>query len=379
MKKPLLIPALLILLFSFESTAQFNHDNLKIKRTAESSASAEASPEQFDMSFQYKNLRLYPIIANTTFIEHHKNLGKFTLLKEAIEQNKIIISETGATNLGQQNNQNNQNNNNVNNNQNQGINNQNQQININQSNNANIQQSSYGNGDVSGTVNTLLAKNVSADTIFIMAGEVVKGGKQDRVIGQDIVLAPGQEVNLSAFCVEHNRWTTTNGNNGQFNGYFNVSSMDIRKIVTEEKDQSGVWNKVDEHTSKNGASSDTKTYTNLENSAEYQEQLKGYLAKFQDSFKGDTTVIGVIAVTGDQVIGCDLFATHQLFIDSYSNIIHSYIGHAITNGSEVKITNQQVYAYLDEILRSEEGQKEAVEKNGTMYEYNKKKLHMTKY
>lgn len=337
---------LFLCLAAFESNAQYNHENLKIKSDNASSVS-DTTPEHFDNSYKYNNLKLFPIVANKTFTDYNKDLGKFTLLKEAIEKGKIVITETGATNLA----------------------NEPQRQQINQSSNQNV----------SGTVNTLFAKNVSNDTIFIMAGEVVKGGKQDRVIGQDMVITPGQEINLSAFCVEHGRWETTNGNQGQFNGYFNVSSMDIRKMVTEEKNQQGVWNKVDEHTGKNGASSATQTYTNLANSAEYQAQVKAYMEKFEHSFQNDPNVIGVIAVTGNQVIGCDLFATHQLFIDSYSNLLYSYIGHAITNGSAVTITNQEVYSYLDQILKSEEGQKEAVEQNGTIYEYKSKKLHMTKY
>lgn len=352
MKRNHILLFVITTMFSLTSIAQYNHDNLKIK--ANSNSNAGNSPDNFDVGYKYKNLQLFPVVANKTFVDYNKDLGKFTLLKEAITGGKIVITETGA---GQSN-----------------------QSGINQ-NNVNIQQSNSLNlgGDVSGTVNTLIAKNVSSDTIFIMAGEVVKGGKQDRVIGQDVVIAPGQEVNLSAFCVENNRWQTVDGNNGQFNGYFNVSSMDIRKIVTEDKNQSEVWQKVDEHTSKNGASSSTKTYTNLANSEEYQKELNAYLEKFKSSFENDSSVIGVIAVSGDKVIGCDLFATNQLFKDAYSTLVYSYIGHAITNGSPVTITNEMVYTYLDEILKSEENQIENVEKNGTIYEYKKKKLHMTKY
>lgn len=330
----------------FQLSAQYDHQNLKIKSIVTDQSNpvdpVGSSPAQFDLSYTYENLRLFPIVANDAFVDYHKDLGQFTLLKSAIEENKIIISETGTRGIDQ---------------------------------NA----SNVGNVDVSGTVNTLLAKNVSTDTIFIMAGEVVKGGKQDRVIGQDLVLAPGQEMDISAFCVEHNRWTTKEGNGGKFNNYFSVSSMDIRKIVTEEKDQSGVWNKVDEHTTANGASSTTKTYTNLANSAEYKEKTDRYLEKLKDVFKDDKHIIGFIAVTGDQVIGCDLFATNQLFSESYESLLYSYMGYAITNGAPVTISNEQVYAYLDEILKVQENQDAEIEKNGTVYEYNKKKLHLTKY
>lgn len=343
MKKMILSSALLYFCFSFTSTAQeYNHRNVKILESSEQNESKIANPDDFVTRYSLNNLRLYPIIASDTFIEATRDMGKFTLLKDAIEADKIVITETGA-----------------------------------QENNEGRLQTF--NSDVSGTVNTLLAKNNSADTIFIMAGEVVKGGKQDRVIGQDIVLVPGQEVNLSAFCVESSRWQTKEGNGGKFTGYYNVSSMDIRKTVTMEKDQSKVWQKVDEHTAANGAASETKTYTNLENSEEYQKSVLEYTEAFKDAFKDDPRVIGVIAVTGNEVMGLDLFATHDLFITTFPNLLHSYVGNAITHGAPVTIGNQEVFNYLDKLLASQDGQNERINENGSVYEYKNKKLHISFY
>lgn len=324
-----------------QSYAQYKHENLKIK-----SSSVEVNntaPADFDMSFNFENLRLYPIIANTSFHAEHKDLGNFVLLKEAIDKKKIVITETGASQLN------------------------------------NSSEPRNSNTNVSGTVNTLFAKNDSKDTVFIMAGEVVKGGKQDRVVAQDIIILPGEKVDLSAFCVEKNRWSTKDGNNGKFTGTYNVANMDIRKTVTTEKNQSQVWKKVDEQTAKNGASSSTSTYTNLENSAEYQKKLKRYMDVFQASFKEDKNVIGVIAVTGDKVMGCDMFATHDLFIKSYEGLIHSYVGEAITNGKPVTISNDEVFTYLDKILIEEAKQNETIKQNGDVYEWNNKKVHISTY
>lgn len=352
MKKLILLTASLTILIGFQSVAQYNHGNLKIKTSPEFSNQPEATsdkPEQFDMSYSYENLRFYPIIANNQFREEHKDIGKFTLLKDAIEQNKILISETGAAQLSNQ-------------------------PNINQSSNQGL-----NGGDVGGTVNTLLAHNNSQDTIFIMAGEVVKGGKQDRVISQDIVLAPDEKVNLSAFCVEKSRWATQDGNKGEFKEYYNVTNMDIRKTVVTENNQSEVWRKVDEQTRKNGASSSTGTYANLENSAEYQEKLAKYMKVFKTAFKNDPNVIGVIAVTGDKVMGCDMFATHDLFISTFENLLHSYIGEAITNGSKVTLGNEEVYNYLDEILKDESVQEKTINEDGMLYKWRNKKLHISRF
>jgi hypothetical protein len=359
---------------TISSFSQYMHDNLKIMRNSAYSYDRVESASEYDISFTFKNLRLFPIVANQSFVAHHEKIGKLLLLDEAIRDKKIVISETGAqTFSGSDQTQN------LNQNQRfqQGLSNtsDDDQPEINQQR---IVQSNIGGG-VSGTVNTLIAKNTSADTIFIMAGEVVKGGKQDRVIAKDVIIAPNEQIDLSAFCVEKNRWTTKEQNKGQFTGYFNVSSMDIRKAVTEQKSQHEVWEKVDEHTTKNKASSGTKAYTNLENSGEYQAELKAYMAKFKGAFSKHENVIGFVAVTSDRVIGCDLFATHDLFVDAYDNLIHSYIGHAITKGAELSITNEKVYAYLDEILKSEENQEETIENNGTLYKWKNKKLHITTY
>ena len=345
MKSKNLIPALLLIFISFHSFGQYLHENLKIMRLDNYSYDKVESPEKYNLSYTHNNLRLFPIIANETFTKEHKEIGNFLLLKDAIEQNKILIQETGAANNDSPN-----------------------------SNQQNLQL-----GSVGGTVNKLIAKNTSTDTIFIMAGEVVKGGKQDRVIAKDVVISPGEGVDLSAFCVEKNRWTTKEDNKGRFTGYYNVSSMDIRKAVTEEKDQSEVWDKVDEHTVKNEASSSTGAYTNLENSKEYQDKVKNYMNKFENAFVGNNKIIGFIAVTGDEIIGCDLFATNGLFMDSYKNLIHSYIGHAITKGAPIKLKNKEVFAYLDKILKNETDQEEEIEKNGTLYKWKSKKLHITTY
>jgi len=58
-----------------------------------------------------------------------------------------------------------------------------------------------------GSVPVVVVENRSATHhVFIMAGEVVAGGKQTRTVRQDVVLAPGQQVNLGVFCIEAHRW-----------------------------------------------------------------------------------------------------------------------------------------------------------------------------
>ncbi len=64
-------------------------------------------------------------------------------------------------------------------------------------------------------VNRLVLVNNSKRPLLLLAGEIVTGGKQDRVIGKDrIVPAESDPVDLSVFCVEPGRWVATSSNFG---------------------------------------------------------------------------------------------------------------------------------------------------------------------
>ena len=59
-----------------------------------------------------------------------------------------------------------------------------------------------------GSVNELTIENVGNDEVFIEAGDIVKGGRQDRVLSVDLLLPPRSGVvPIAAFCVESGRWT----------------------------------------------------------------------------------------------------------------------------------------------------------------------------
>src|SRR5207245_790613 len=60
-----------------------------------------------------------------------------------------------------------------------------------------------------GRVNELAVENVSANQeVFIQSGDIVKGGKQDRIIALDLIVpAKSDKITVASFCVENGRWT----------------------------------------------------------------------------------------------------------------------------------------------------------------------------
>src|SRR5437764_9494021 len=111
-------------------------------------------------------------------------------------------------------------------------------------------------------VNRLVLVNNSKRPLLLLAGEVVSGGKQDRVIGKDrIVPAESDPVDLSVFCVEPGRWVGTGENFGISGAMYGSGSSaragrsaaapmammaqpSVRAKAMGDKDQNKVWEEV---------------------------------------------------------------------------------------------------------------------------------------
>ncbi len=99
-------------------------------------------------------------------------------------------------------------------------------------------------------VNRLVLVNNSKRPLLLLAGEVVTGGKQDRIIGKDRIVPPESDpVDLSVFCVEPGRWVAANGKADFSAGRSSatgglVASPSIRGSAMAAKNQQQVWDNV---------------------------------------------------------------------------------------------------------------------------------------
>lgn len=374
--------------------AQYNRANLSLEM-------AEAEEK-----YSFDKLRIYPITANRVFLEAHKSIGDYKPLKAGIADGTVKIVERGAEEalsspvqvvaVPDQNpapapvnadapTQNNDGHVRAHEQYQESIALDEQRI-ISNRNHINVLQlNNNANGNVSNRtagdeVNRLFIENTGNDTIFIMAGEVVKGGKQDRVIASDMVIPPhSAPIDLSVFCVEHGRWTYGGADASDgFTGHASVANTSVRKAAITAKDQSEVWQQVAVVTKANNATSSTGTLNALEKNEDYQKELKAYEARFASLPSTAPSVIGVVAVTGDRVIGCDMFATPDLFRNAYPDLLKSYVSEAISSGAKVSIGNDAVDKYISDIL-DESKQKQEIMKKGQFFEEKGKTMHISTF
>jgi hypothetical protein len=325
--KKMITCLLLSAIVTTSTMAQLKKDNfyMPVNETTKTANSGSFS--------QHKKIKLYYIKARPSLTKEFTGMGKYTTLENAIKGSKIKIQEVS-------------------------------------------------NG---GSVNTLVFSNTSKDTIIVGMGDIVKGGKQDRVIEKDQIIVPGQTIPLSVYCVEHGRWTasTTNarsaGGAASFNTYHSNINNTVRKSIVKEKSQGKVWEKVAEINAENGTATSTGTYTAVTQSDNYNKEVKEYVDAFSKSMNADSTIVGVLAVTGDRIIGCDIYGTPQLFKSNAPNILNSYVSEAVYNGQPITITDAAVSKYLDDLLTSEEKQDKLLETNGRSLKVNGKKIKITAF
>ncbi len=215
--------------------------------------------------------------------------------------------------------------------------------------------------------NALTVQNKTTHTVFLMAGDVVTGGNQDRVIAHDEVVLPGTLKNIEVFCVEHGRSEYYDPNApvaekqvAAFRGYFSVASPQVRRAV-HSGDQQGVWDAVASVTAANKAESKTQAYAALETAEnEKKDQRAAYLRYFDGKFSDLPNTVGMVAVCNGKVVGVDIFGDAGLFQQEYKALLHGYVAEAAAATGSVGEPNV-ANAFYDVAVLAKEGRKSTAE------------------
>jgi hypothetical protein len=179
-----------------------------------------------------------------------------------------------------------------------------------------------------GSVNTLNVANKSDKPLLVLGGEVVLGGQQDRILGQDTIVPAHEQLRVQVFCVEHGRWS----GGREFAAAQGMADTKIRVRAKYRADQSQVWAEVAKKNAAHGVAPSTGTYRNLAAGDDgkkalepYRTAVGGALGKLADKDK----VVGVIAAVNGRVTSVELFARPELFAAYRDKLLDSiYMGAA---------------------------------------------------
>ena len=101
------------------------------------------------------------------------------------------------------------------------------------------------------SVNQLVLINRGSKPLLLLGGELVSGGKQDRIISKDRIVQPGAApLPLDVFCVEEGRWST----GAQFSAGKLMVHPSAREKAVVAQEQGKVWAAVRNGTTASGLS-----------------------------------------------------------------------------------------------------------------------------
>lgn len=226
-------------------------------------------------------------------------------------------------------------------------------------------------------VHWLRINNNSGFPLYIGSGEVIMGGRQDRMITKDTVLLPSEKDQyVPVMCVEEGRWS----NKQKKFVYNNYANAKLRKVLGTTNNQVLVWKEIDRQLGDNGFPNKSLAYLAQRHDKRMTIPQNEYQQYFYNKFmKEDTAVVGIICISGDKIIGCDIYAGKGLFDATLEPLLHGYIEEAILHGQPPMVTNEKVMAYLAPKLSSEPQQQEHLKKNGKIYRHEKRVIHITGY
>lgn len=186
-------------------------------------------------------------------------------------------------------------------------------------------------------VNELVLVNDSPQPLILLAGEVVSGGKQNRIIGADVVVPPKSDpIPLTVFCVEHGRWSA---GGGAFSSAKAMAHPGIRKEAQANKSQAGVWEMVARSAAAMAAPSSTQDYAGVLNSARAKRELERVATSIEADYERELRAqlrgrgaVGVVVAIDGELVWSDVFTSADLFRKYWPKLLRSYVLEASGRG-----------------------------------------------
>lgn len=252
-------------------------------------------------------------------------------------------------------------------------------------------------------VNELVLVNNSKRPLLLLAGEIVAGGKQDRVIGMDRIV-PGESdpIDLNVFCVEPGRWT---GSSDQFGTSASVYSAmprvasgggsgagvssgaaggtvmaqpSVRAKAMGDKDQSEVWAEVRKEQQSMAVevagpspaapgarpSLPSSSYAGTMEDPGVKQKVDEVARPIEQNYQNviaqlrDRKAVGVVVAVNGRIIWSDVFASTELLEKYWAKLVRSYASEAVVvraKGGEATVAEAEAF------LANREGSRETVE------------------
>lgn len=205
-----------------------------------------------------------------------------------------------------------------------------------------------------GEVNVLNIKNNGDQAVFIQSGDIVKGGRQDRVLSVSMLLPPhSHTMPIPVFCVEQHRWTGRSGENAAHFASSNTilpsrtAKMAMLGSTIETTGaasniyarQSQIWRDVTAIQGKLSSSlgapvasprSRSSLQLALEN-AKLERKQDEFVANLQKSGETTNDIVGYVVAINGHINSAQIYPSNGLFRKMWARLLRASAAEAIAD------------------------------------------------
>jgi hypothetical protein len=216
-------------------------------------------------------------------------------------------------------------------------------------------------------VNELAIRNLSNQDIYVQAGDVVRGGEQDRMISTDFIVPPRSgRMPIAAFCVESGRWSQRGSEApASFSSSENsVATKELKLAAKRAQSQQAVWENVKVAQAKLGKTLNASVVSERSESSyelsvetpKVKETTAAYIKELSGIVNSHSDVIGYVFAINGQVNSADVYASRSLFVKLWPKLLKASAVEAIAElnqqAAPQPVADETVHAFLNESERA---------------------------
>lgn len=171
------------------------------------------------------------------------------------------------------------------------------------------------------TVPELVVENRGKTHVLLLAGEILIGGKQNRVLREDILLPPWSSPRaIGVFCVEQGRW---NEGRKDFESKGSFAQPALRSKLMERPDQGRVWDSV----ARSARAAEVPASPTGSYQAIYEDgKVQAHLSEVERGLtsRAPAPAYGAAVFAGTSLLGLDLFHAPSLFGREWPKLLRAH-------------------------------------------------------
>ncbi|MBX2798281.1 MAG: hypothetical protein KTR31_11445 [Myxococcales bacterium] len=170
-----------------------------------------------------------------------------------------------------------------------------------------------------GVVSQVAMINHGDEPVLVMQGDLVDGGRQDRVVTRSLLVASGQPMRVPVHCVEKGRWDANTDAGFAYGG--RVDPV-VRGVVQRAASQDATWDAVARANTAKGVDGSASW---LEGAGVDPRKVAALEGALRQRFEDDKRVVGVMVARNGRFHQPEVYGHPALFAQDRINVLRSHV------------------------------------------------------